>query len=245
MVIAGVARKLPEKVYCDRDGAIVDEEKAFHFASEYKLLHPEMVVTVDETGANTTQKSHGHLAGELFIVGSDQQEIGQLGAATNIHFTVLVFTAATGEPVMVAMILKSDKSRDMIPLNWSMGLDFLKIKESTDGRDLDSIALMQENKDAMCGGSTCVFHGKKLPCHVNVSPNMSITSKMLAEMLSDIHRSGVFGRLPGQLKPFLILDGHISQFELPFLLYVNGPEHSWAVCIGVSYGTHIRQVADS
>ena len=98
MVIAGVARQLPKKVYRDRDGVIVDEEKAFGLASEYELLHPEMVVTVDETGANTNQKSHGHLGGELFVVGSNQQEIGQLGAATNNHFTVLVFTAATGKP---------------------------------------------------------------------------------------------------------------------------------------------------
>ena len=87
---------------------------------------------------------------------------------------------ATGDPIMVAMILKSDKSRDMIPLNWSLGLDYLNIKESTDGSDLDDIALMQENKDAMCGGPTCVFHGKKLLCHVNVLPNASITSEMLA-----------------------------------------------------------------
>jgi hypothetical protein len=87
-----------------------------------------------------------------------------------------------------------------------MGLDYLKIKESADGSDLDDIALMQENKDAMCGGPTCVVCGKKLPCHVNVSPNKSITSTMLAEMLSDIDRSGVFGRLPGQPKPFLLLD---------------------------------------
>ncbi len=159
MVIAGVARKLPEKVYYDRDGAIVDEEKAFGLASEYKLLHPEMVVTVNKTGANRNQKSHGHLGGELFVVGSDQQDIGQLGAATNNHFTALVFTRATGEPIMVAVILKLDKSTDMIPLNWSMGLDYLKIEESADGSDLDSIALMQENKDAMCGGPTCVFRG--------------------------------------------------------------------------------------
>jgi hypothetical protein len=137
------------------------------------------------------------LGGELFVVDSDQQEIGQLGAATNNHFTVLVFTAATGKPIMVAMILKSDESRDMIPLNWSMGLDYLKIKQCADvGRDLDNIALIQEKKDGMCGGPTCIFHGKKLPCHVNVSPNTSITSKMLAKMLSDIDCSGVFGRLP-------------------------------------------------
>jgi hypothetical protein len=107
MVIAGVTRKLPKKAYCDRDGAIFDEEKAFGFAPEYELLYPEMVVTVDETGANTNQK-HGHLGGELFVVGPYQLEFGQLGAATNKHFTVLVFNVATGKHIMVAVILKSE-----------------------------------------------------------------------------------------------------------------------------------------
>jgi hypothetical protein len=137
------------------------------------------------------------LGGELFVVGSDQQAIGQLGAATDNHFTVLVFTAATSEPIMVVVILKSDKSRDMIPLNWSMGLDYLKIKESADGHDLDNIALMQENKDVMCGWPTCVFCGKNLQSHVYALSYVSITSKMIAEMLNDIDCSGVFGRLPG------------------------------------------------
>jgi hypothetical protein len=97
MVVTGVARQLHEKVYCDKDGVIVaNEEEAFGLASAYKLLHPDMVVTVDETGANTNQKSHGHTGRELFFVGSHQEEIGPLGSATDNHFTVLVFTAATG-----------------------------------------------------------------------------------------------------------------------------------------------------
>jgi hypothetical protein len=44
----------------------------------------------------------------------------------------------------------------------------------------------------MCGRPTCTFQGKEVPCHVNVLPNASITSKMLAEMLSGIDCAGVF-----------------------------------------------------
>ncbi len=62
----------------------------------------------------------------------------------------------------------------------------------------------------MCGGPTCTFQGKVVPCHVNVLPNASITSTMLAEMLSDIDRAGVFDRQPDGSKPFLLLDGHHS-----------------------------------
>jgi hypothetical protein len=45
--------------------------------------------------------------------------------------------------------------------------------------------------------------------------------------------------------PFLLLDGHHSRMELPFLDYIHNQEHPWAVCIGVPYGTHIWQVANA
>ena len=48
------------------------------------------------------------------------------------------------------------------------------------------------------------------------------------------------------IKPVLLLDGHHSRFELPFIKYCcDSPEHEWVVCIGVPCGTHIWQVHDS
>jgi hypothetical protein len=48
-----------------------------------------------------------------------------------------------------------------------------------------------------------------------------------------------------EVKPFLLLDGHGSRLELPFLQYIYGVSHEWVVCIGVPYGTSYWQVADS
>jgi len=45
--------------------------------------------------------------------------------------------------------------------------------------------------------------------------------------------------------PFFLLDGHQSRIELPFLEYVNHPDHPWCACIGVPYGTDLWQVGDS
>ncbi len=51
MVHAGIAKRLPEKVWRDREGLIVDsEENAFGEATAYELTHPHMLLTVDETG---------------------------------------------------------------------------------------------------------------------------------------------------------------------------------------------------
>jgi hypothetical protein len=110
---------------------------------------------------------------------------------------------------------------------------------------LDDLELLQENKEAMCGGPTCTFHGKEIPCHVNVSPNASISSKMLVEMLSDMDGAEIFDQLTNGPKPFLLLDGHHSRMELPFLQYIHNYAHPWVVCIGIPYGTHLWQVADS
>jgi hypothetical protein len=47
------------------------------------------------------------------------------------------------------------------------------------------------------------------------------------------------------LNPFLILDGHGSQFELEFLEYTNHPGRKWHMNIGLPCGTLYWQVADS
>jgi hypothetical protein len=243
MVQAGIAKRLPEKVWRDREGLIVDsEENAFGKATEYEITHPHMLLTVDETGSNTNQKLDGHVGGELFLVGAYQKEVGTLGSATDIHFTVMVFTSGTGHAVMVAVILKSEKTLNEIPTNWVMGLDWLKIKGCNSMSDAE---LLDQSRDAQCGGPTCTYNGKEVKCYVNTSPKASITSAMLADMLSRIDIAGVFPREQDGPKPFLLLDGHHSRFEIPFLNYIHDSQHEWVVCIGVPYGTHIWQVADS
>ncbi len=82
--------------------------------------------------------------------------------------------------------------------------------EGCEGCELDDLRLFKGNQDAMCGGPTCTFQGKEVPSHVNVLPNGSITSMMLAEMLCNIDHAGVFDRQPDGPKPFLLLDGHHS-----------------------------------
>ena len=96
----------------------------------------------------------------------------------------------------------------------------------------------------MTGGPKCYFNGKVIPCFVGSSPKACITSTMLAEMLKTMDSFELFDRSTGK-KPFLLLDGHHSRFELPFLDYILDKNHEWNVCIGVPYGTHLWQVGDS
>ena len=62
-------------------------------------------------------------------------------------------------------------------------------------------------------------------------------------MLRTIDSYNFVDRSDGTL-PFLLLKGHYSRFELPFLNYIHEDPYKWIVCIGVPYGTHLWQVAD-
>ena len=71
----------------------------------YVLTRPDIVIFVDEVSGDTSQEGDGAVGGQKKIVprGTAPKE----SAATNInHFTMLGFTAATGEPVMCALIMK-------------------------------------------------------------------------------------------------------------------------------------------
>jgi hypothetical protein len=162
---------------------------------------------------------------------------------TDIHFTVICFTAGTGEPVMCAVISKSEKDASHIPDNWKFGIDLTKTVNNGES-DYEFFENNSGEGQAMQGGPACIFQGKKVPCFVGTSPKASITSQLLADMLQFLDSFSLFDRSTGA-KPFLLVDGHHSRFDLPFLNYIHDDNHPWVCCIGVPYGTHIWQVADS
>lgn len=53
------------------------------------------------------------------------------------------------------------------------------------------------------------------------------------EALKTLDYYEVFPRTPSSAKPFILLDGHSSRLEMPFLDYINNPKDNWVVCIGV------------
>jgi hypothetical protein len=101
--------------------AEVVEEAIQHEAgllTKYKLTHPKYLVFVNETGCNTNQLNDGKVGGELFIMPKNVgNAAAPAGATTDIHFTVLPFISATGEPVLCAIIFKSEQPISEIPVN--------------------------------------------------------------------------------------------------------------------------------
>ena len=184
MVEANVAKKLDEEVMLDIDGNIVDDEtKMYGRKTRYILTKPEMVLFVDETGCNTNQKDGSQVGGRCFVVPRDDTEPGLVGCTSDIHFTVLCFTSATGHPVMCAIIVKSTKESCKLPIRWTEGIDIRK--NPIDGSTTVEILERNCGEDgAMSGGPTCLYNGKTVPAFICSSPNASITSQLLADMLA-------------------------------------------------------------
>lgn len=244
MVKCGVAVKLDKEAMFNKEGQeVFDINEMYGRKTKYHLIKPEDCIYVDETGCNTNMTAQGQIGGTNYIFASDNSGSAPVGLVTDLHFTVLCFSSGTGVPVLCAIILKSDRSIKDIPLSWKYGVD-----EQIDLIPGDTKFEILNNNvgegKAMAGGPKCFYKGKTLPCFIGASPNSSITSELLAKMLEMIDSKNLFDRSNGNT-PFLLLDGHHSRFMLPFLEYINNPATKWTVNIGVPYGTHLWQVADS
>ncbi len=150
---------------------------------------------------------------------------------------MLGFTDAQGQPVCCVIILASTE----ITAEHIMGLQpwaeisgdpMVDIKENSHGAE-----------KFYPHGPTCFFDGKEIEAFVTCSESGSITSAMLTDVLTYLDKKLQFDW--NEADPFLLLDGHGSRFELPFLDYVKTPENKWTVCIGVPYGTNLWQVGGS
>ena len=62
-------------------------------------------------------------------------------------------------------------------------------------------------------------------------------SELLKKILERMDSFDPFPRVPSGPLTFLVLDGHGSRLQLPFLRYTNHPDHPWIICLGLPYGT--------
>jgi len=237
LVASGLAVKHEKDLYRDENGNVVaSEEEAMGLKSPFELIHPEMLVFVDEVGSNTSQAKDGAIGGQTYLCSKDGRP-QQHAATKDAHFTVLGFTAANGVPLMCAIIFAAKTMRS----EWALGFDPFADWIGSEENVRENIG---EGK-AMPQGPHCTFNDKHIPCFCACTENGSITGELLRKMLETIDEIGVFDREGTGLNPFLLLDGHGSRFELDFLDYINTAETKWECCIGLPYGTSYWQVGDS
>ena len=183
-------------------------------------------------------KGDGYNGGEKFV--GERGTISQQKTSTrNRKFTMIGLTSFDGEPVMCVLILEGKLPNGSI----EAGID---ITVHPDGTTTDSDFIIKNcgKGKYFPGGPECVYRGKTVPALVRWHESGSITSNILVEMLQTLDEMDLIPR-EDNVKPFILLDGHGSRLELPFLKYVNTPEDHWVACIGVPYGTALWQVGDS
>ena len=111
----------------------------------------------------------------------------------------------------------------------------------------DSVRFLKSSQgkgNVLTCGPECVFRGKNVPCLVQWSKSGGVNATILTNCLRHMDELNLFQRNES-LKPFVLLDGHSSRFDLEFVKYIRDDEHRWSVCIGLPYGMHIWQVGDS
>jgi hypothetical protein len=96
------------------------------------------------------------------------------------------------------------------------------------------------------GGPSCTYNEIEVPCLVEFTESGGITPEILTKIFRTIDALKLFenDRKNG-FRPYVILDGHQSRFDIEFLNYMNHDDHRWSVVIGVPYGTALWQVGDS
>ena len=247
MVEAGVAKEITEEQFFAQDGLITTiEEKATGLPSKYVLISEDDVIVVDETGCNTNQQTDGNIGRESVVVPVDGSCNGLVGSTADQHYTTFVYQTASGKPICCCIIMKSNGTPDEIPASWKLGIDHVTANQERYESyvNADDTEALRAAGNICRGGPVCNFRGKQIPPFITCSPNASITSQILAESLAYLDSFCLFNRSGGRM-PFLLLDGHHSRFEIPFLRYIHSPGHKWKVCIGVPYATHWWQVADA
>jgi hypothetical protein len=231
----------------DKQGnEVTNKDDMYGRPTKFHLTHPEKLIFVDELGDIISQANDGNKTGTKYVTGKGWRA-QQKNSFTDYHYTTLGFTAATGEPVMCAIIIAADRLKDHETVgfnccspDWKEGVE--SWNEDEIGGLLTEDNMRGLNKIFPCG-PTSEFAGKTVPCLFGWTPKGSITGALLAAMLRKMDDLEMFNLFDG-INPFILLDGHGSRFEFSFVEYIHG-DREWTVCIGVPYGISLWQVGDS
>lgn len=237
MINYGVARRLeePDWYSVNEEGEkVVPEDERVGLKIKIEITHPQWILFGDETGTDISQKSDGFVGGQTFI--SQKGSIANITSSHNDgNFTTIGLTSASGEPVMCIIIFSADE----LSFNQRMGYDVT----AKYNRKKKIIANSGPGK-TFPDTPTCLFRGKTMPDLVTCTSKRCVTSDILKSAFERLNTLRVFERTP-TLKPFTLFDAHDSRLQIPFLRYINNPNHLWTFCISLPNATHYWQLGDS
>ena len=177
MVETGVAVELDSPVWMDRAGnEVEDEADAYGCKVTHKVIRPDMCICGDEVGGNLSMKGDGNEGGKLLL--GERGYVAQEKASTHSRkFTMIGFTALTGDPVMCVLIFEGKRPNGSI----EAGID-ITIKPNGSPSDPDYVEINSGAGKYFPGAPVCNFKGKMVPAVVRWHESASITSDILVEV---------------------------------------------------------------
>jgi hypothetical protein len=234
----GHAVMLDEPEWQDANGERVDSKaEALGLKVTMQLKYPERVLVVDECGDNTNMKKDKKAGNEKFVVAKGDRAQISCSSDDN-HFTTMGFTNLLGTLVLMVVIIAKASP---LTLTEKYGLD---LSAEWVGAESNIDANTGPGR-RYPGGPVCHVNGIEVPAFVTNSESGGITPEILAAAFAKMDKIRLFPRSEGVPDPFVLLDGHGSRFQPPFLEYILDKSHPWEVCLGLPNGTHVWQVGDS
>jgi len=240
----GIARKLDTPVWRNHEGDVVEEGDACGLLCECELVHPERLLHLDETGCDANMKKDGQQGGKRYI-GEKGMRCTLPGITTDLKFTLLPICDSLGNPALCVVIFASEKEK--IPVTWTAGVD-LMVDMPGNAAEANDNTFTAENTGAgklHPRGPVCVVNNIEVPCCCACSPFGGIASIILADVFRYLDHLGVCPRGNGIPGPSLVLDGHGSRFDLPFLQHINQHDHKWEANVGNPCCTDLWQTGDA
>jgi hypothetical protein len=245
MIEAGVAIRLDEPVWMDDKGNRVEENQSKGFKVKTRLTRADMCLVMDEVGCNLSMMKDGHAGGQKFVVGKGN-EAKLKGTKKDKHFTCLGLTLLSGDPLMCVVLIDGQKEDLLV----RTGIDPQCSSFNNNVSDINDEYEYFKNNIGIGkqypGGPSCFYNNTEVPCMVEFVSGGGMTGKILTKIFKTLDTLSIFSKEREEgIRPFVLLDGHSSRFDVEFLRYINDPTHMWSVCIGVPYGTSLWQVGDS
>ena len=192
----------------------------------------------------------GQIGGSKFVVPHGSIPLIQ-GNTSNHRATIPPLVAATGEPVVCAVIFASD--RPQIDASWHSGISITvdPIVNSNNSVDAYNRNNFGPGKYFPMG-PVCTFRGKKIQTLTFTSPSGTISAQILVRIFSVLDELQVYPRrdtcdenTSPPPEPCVVVDDHQSRLDTSLLLYINDEGHKWNFALGVPYLTDVWQVGDS
>ena len=253
----GHAVEMDAPEWQDAEGNKVHKEMALGHPVKYKLLHPDLCLSMDETGDNGNQSDDKATQAYKVMCETNGPRPVVASATNDTTWTTQGFTSLSGKAVLAVVIIKKSGK---LNFNEKNGFDFeaeWQGDESLLG-ELPSQDQMDANKGPNLrypGLVSCVFNGITIPGLVLASDSGGVTPEILVECLQHLDKLNVFPRDIGLPSPALLVDGHGSRLAPCFVQYCNNlkddfsldptANHYWNCALGLPNSTGFWQIGDS